>query len=242
MKFSPTFYIINGWPSVEKTIEMVDRYVEHGVNAIQICMPSTNPYGESKFIQERMSHAIKTYGPDYGVFMDAIREIRRRHPDMEFHQVLYNDVAARIGLEKFAEYCLEIHTYTVMVDNNDTADYLNSRGVRTTDFLHYNMPEFMVERAIRTKNLVMLRSNSRYEDMAPREGLATWKQRIGWLRSRGVEGPIYAVSGIATKEQLAEVRAAGADGAYIGTALMQLWDNEEKLWETLDSFRSLTEK
>ena len=242
MKFSPTFYIINGWPSVEKTIEMVDSYVEHGVNAIQICMPSTNPYGESKFIQERMSHAIKTYGLDYGVFMDTIREIRRRHPDMEFHQVLYNDVADRIGLEKFAEYCLEIHTYTVMVDNNDSADYLNSRGVRTTDFLHYNMPEFMVERAIRTKNLVMLRSNSRYEDMAPREGLATWKQRIGWLRSRGVEGPIYAVSGIATKEQLEEVRAAGADGAYIGTALMQLWDNEEKLWETLDSFRSLTEK
>ena len=51
MKFSPAFYIINGWPSVEKTIEMVDKYVDHGVNAIQICMPSSNPYGESKFIQ-----------------------------------------------------------------------------------------------------------------------------------------------------------------------------------------------
>ena len=241
MKFSPAFYIINGWPSVEKTIEMVDKYVDHGVNAIQICMPSSNPYGEYKFIQERMKHAIDKYGLNYDVFMDCIREIRKRHPKIEFHQVLYNDVADRIGLEKFADYCLEVQTYTVMVDNNETADYLNSRGVRTTDFLHYDMPEFMVERAVRTKNLVMLRSNSRYEDMEPREGLATWKQRIEWLRKRGVEGPIYPVSGISTKEQLQEVKDAGADGAYIGTALMELWEDEDKLWEKLDSFRYLTE-
>ena len=67
-------------------------------------------------------------------------------------------------------------------------------------------------------------------------------RRIAWLRQRGVEGPIYAVSGISTKEQLAEVKAAGADGAYIGTALMQLWENETALWAKLDEFKSLTEK
>lgn len=129
-----------------------------------------------------------------------------------------------------------------MVDNNDTADFLNKRGVRTTDFLMYDMPEEMVQRAILTKNLVMLRSNNRYEDTPPRDGMSTWAQRIAWLRQRGVEGPIYAVSGISTKEQLAEVKAAGADGAYIGTALMQLWENETALWAKLDEFKSLTEK
>ncbi len=81
MKFSPVYYIINGWPTVDKTIEMTDRYVEHGVNAIQICMPSKNPWGESKFIQDRIKHALDTYGHDYTVFMDCIREVRRRHPD-----------------------------------------------------------------------------------------------------------------------------------------------------------------
>lgn len=241
MKFSPVYYIINGWPSVEKTIEMADRYVEHGVNAIQICMPSKNPWGESQFIQDRMRHALDTYGDDYTVFMDCIREIRRRHPDLEFHQVLYNDVAEAIGLEAFADYCLEINTYTVMVDNLETANYLNSRGVRTTDFLMYDMPEYMVQRAVESKNLVMLRSNNRYENMAPRDGMSTWKQRISWLRSRGVEGPIYPVSGISTKEQLQEVKEAGAEGAYIGTVLMQLWDNEQALWAKLDEFKALTE-
>lgn len=242
MKFSPVYYIINGWPTVEKTIEMADRYVEHSVSGIQICLPSTNPWGESRFIQDRMKHALDTYGHDYTIFMDAIREIRRRHPDLEFHQVLYNDVAESIGLDRFADYCLEIQTYTVMVDNLATADHLNARGIRTTDFLMYDMPEEMVQRAVRTKNLVMLRSNNRYEDMPPRDGMSTWKQRIQWLRQRGVEGPIYPVSGISTKEQLQEIKEAGADGAYIGTVLMQLWDNEDALWAKLDEFKALTEK
>ena len=73
MKFSPVYYIINGWPTVDKTIEMTDRYVEHGVNAIQICMPSKNPWGESKFIQDRMKHALDTYGHDYTVFMASAK-------------------------------------------------------------------------------------------------------------------------------------------------------------------------
>ena len=43
------------------------------------------------------------------------------------------------------------------------------------------------------------------------------------------------------KELNKEVKDAGADGAYIGTALMELWEDEDKLWEKLDSFRYLTE-
>jgi len=35
----------------------------------------------------------------------------------------------------------------------------------------------------------MLRSNNRYEDTPPRDGMSTWAQRIAWLRQRGVEGP-----------------------------------------------------
>ena len=33
MKFRPVFYMISGWPSIEKTKEMVDKYIAHGVCA-----------------------------------------------------------------------------------------------------------------------------------------------------------------------------------------------------------------
>ena len=46
MRFRPVFYIINGWPTIEKTKEMVDNYVAHGVCALQFDMPSADPSRE----------------------------------------------------------------------------------------------------------------------------------------------------------------------------------------------------
>ena len=57
MRFRPVFYIINGWSTIEKTKEMVDNYVAHGVCALQFDMPSADPSRESEFIQERMRSA-----------------------------------------------------------------------------------------------------------------------------------------------------------------------------------------
>lgn len=242
MGFHPVYYIINSWPSKEKTLEMVDKYAEHGVNAVQIDMPSTNPWGESTYIQDRMKMAIDKYGLDYDFFMDVICEIRRRHPNLEIHQVLYNDIVDNIGIDKFADFCNKVGVYTVMVDNTDTADYLNEKGIRTTDFVMYYLPEEAILRAVKTKNLVMLRSNKDHPEWVPRDGMADWVSRVGYLRKRGVEGPIFAVAGLLTKEQLADVRTAKADGAYIGTALMKLWDREDELWKLLDELESVADR
>ena len=57
MKFRPVYYMISGWPSLEKTREMVRRYVEHGVTALQFDMPGADPSRESAFIQQGMRHA-----------------------------------------------------------------------------------------------------------------------------------------------------------------------------------------
>lgn len=242
MKFHPVYYLINSWPSREKTLEMVDRYVAHGVRAIQIDMPSTNPYGESTYIQDRMHGAVEKYGLDYEVYMDVIREIRRRYPELEIHQVLYNDIVDRVGLDRFAAFCKEVGTYTVMLDDVANSDLLNAQGIRTTDFIMYYLPEEHILRAASTGNLVMLRSNKDHPEWVPRDGRHSWKDRVEYVRSRGVKGPIFAVAGILTKEQLEEVKASGADGAYIGTTLMKLWDDEEALWKLLEELESVAER
>ena len=61
MKFRPVYYMISGWPSLEKTREMVRRYVEHGVTALQFDMPGADPSRESAFIQQGMRHALKKF-------------------------------------------------------------------------------------------------------------------------------------------------------------------------------------
>ena len=58
MKFRPVYYMISGWPSLEKTREMVRRYVEHGVTALQFDMPGADPSRESAFIQQGMRRPV----------------------------------------------------------------------------------------------------------------------------------------------------------------------------------------
>ena len=43
MSFSVIYYVCIACPTVERTLEMVDRYVAHGAKAFQIDMPSKDP-------------------------------------------------------------------------------------------------------------------------------------------------------------------------------------------------------
>lgn len=128
MKFRPVYYMISGWPSLEKTREMVRRYVEHGVTALQFDMPGADPSRESAFIQQGMRHARALYGEDYDVFMDALRGIRCEFPELEIHLVVYPDVVERIGLERFGDFCQEIGIYSVLPGDKDKMKYLSNRG------------------------------------------------------------------------------------------------------------------
>lgn len=235
MKFRPVFYIISGWPSIEKTKQMVDKYVEHGVSALQFDMPSANPSRESEFIQERMRHARDLYGERYDVYMDMLREVRMKYLNLEIHLVLYPDVIETIGLEKFADFCNEIGIYSVLVMEPEMMKYLNGRGIATAAFIGYDTSENAIRLAKANDNQIVFLSNKNGRTQ-PRDGLVTWAERIKYIREAGVKAPVFGVTGISSAEELAEVKHAGADGAYIGTIMMKLWDDEPELWRKLDAF------
>ena len=240
VRFRPVFYIINGWPSIEKTREMVDKYVEHGVCALQFDMPSADPSRESEFIQERMKHARALYGEGYDVYMDELRDIRAAYPQLEIHLVLYPDVIETIGLERFADFCKEIGVFSVLAMQPEMMKYLNGRGIATATFIGYDTSEREIDLAKANDNQIVFLSNKNGRTQ-PRDGLETWAQRVKYIREAGVKAPVFGVTGISTAEELREVRDAGADGAYIGTIMMKLWDHEEELWKKLDDFQAVAE-
>lgn len=240
MKFRPVFYMITGWPSIERTMEMVDKYVAHGVCALQFDMPSADPSRESQFIQERMRHARSLYGEGYEVYMNALRHIRSKYPTLEIHLVLYPDVIRTIGLERFGDFCMEIGIYSVLAMDMEMMEYLNGRGIATATFIGYDTNDQAIAMAKAKDNQIVFLSNKNGRTQ-PREGLVTWAQRMKYIREAGVKAPVFGVTGISTAAELAEVKAAGADGAYIGTIMMKLWDNEPELWKTLDAFQAVAE-
>ena len=70
MSFSVIYYVCIACPTVERTLEMVDRYVAHGAKAFQIDMPSKDPFSETDFVKEMMKNTLSE-GVGYDTYMDA---------------------------------------------------------------------------------------------------------------------------------------------------------------------------
>lgn len=242
MAFSITYYISLACPTVEKSLEMIDRYIEKGATGFQIDMPSRDPYGETDFVKKMMSDALAAHS-DYAYYMDAFRRIRAKHKDLNLSIVVYKDVIDTIGIEVFTDFCKEISMYSVRLAGNDErvpyTEYMTSHGLFCIEGVGYYMPQEHIDWVMGRSCIVTLRTKRKTE--APNRGLETWSQRIGYLRDKGVQAPIYAIADMRTAEDLKAAKDGGADGTIVGNVLMQLWDDEERLWAKFQELQSVAE-
>ena len=211
-RFHLVYYISMGTPSIEASLQMAETYLAHGVSALQFDLPSRNPYRETLFIRKRMAKAWETYG-GYEPFLTALTEFRRKHPDFEMQMVSFEDVILTIGTARYIEFCKQNNIKTCRISGDGVIELarmdMNAAGIDTLTFIDYNLPEKDVEFAVQTGRAVMLR-NVR-DGMEPRDG---------------VNAPIYATAGITCGASLLEAKQAGASGAFVGSCLMNLWDDE----------------
>ncbi len=224
--FHLIYYISMGAPSMEYSLEKAEEYLAQGVRALQFDLPSRNPYRETPFIKARMAYAYEKYG-SYEPFLEALTQFRKKHPDFEMQMVSYEDVILTVGTTRYIQFCKENNIKTCRISGDGVIEQarrdMNAAGIDTLTFIDYNMPEKDVLFALETGRAVMLR-NVR-TGMEPREGMTTWSQRIRYLRQRGVTAPIYATAGITCGAGLEEARVSGAAGAFVGSCLMNLWED-----------------
>lgn len=242
MKFTPIYYVCIACPTIDRTKEMVDKYVERGARAFQIDMPSMDPFSETEFVKKMMKESLES-GITYADYMEGIRDIRRAHPDLEIHIVVYDDVITSIGLREFCDFVEEVQAASIMVPGLSVFHFIYAagRGIKVFRSIIHEMPEEAVLAATMASedDYICLRNRKPGEEDKP--GYDTWGKKYDHIRSRGVKGNCYSVFGIKTKEELAKVKEAGGAGAIIGNVLMHLWDDEERLWELFDAFQSLAE-
>ena len=226
-KFHLIYYISMGYPSIEYSLAKAEQYLAEGVKSLQFDLPSRNPYRENPFIKVRMASAFEKYG-DYEVFLQALTQFRKKHPDFEMQMVSYEDVILTIGTNRYIAFCKENNIKTIRISGDGVIEMarkdLNAAGIDTLTFIDYDMKQHEVDFARETGRAVMLR-NAR-KGMQPREGMAHWPERIKFLRENGVVAPIYATAEIRSGKDLLEAKQAGAAGAFVGSCLMNLWDDD----------------
>lgn len=242
MKFDPIYYICIACPTVERTEEMIDQYVAHGARSFQIDMPSKDPFDETEFVKSMMKNSLME-GLGYNDYMDGIRRIRRRHPQIALHIVVYADVVDTIGLDRFVAFGKEVGVASFMIPgiSRENFDRIEAEGIRVFRFVTHEMLDEDVQHCVQgdAGEYICIRNQKPGE--TGKEGLQTWDEKYRFMRQRGVTGKVYSVYGIKTKQELQAVKDSGAQGAIIGNVLMRLWDRQEELWRLMEDFQSLAE-
>jgi tryptophan synthase alpha chain len=245
MSFKVMYYFTIACPTIEKTLEMIDKYVERGVDSIQLDMPSTDPFGETDFVKGMMKQAINSKYT-YDDYMNAIRGVRDKHPDIDISIVVYPDVINAIGKERYIDFLEEINAKNNMIACgyvSEVMELMKQRGITYTYFISYSDPEYEIENLLdlnlSKENIVRMRTKRRTDALNRRYD--TWEKRVKLVRESGIKASLYAVAEIASKEDMLERKNAGMDGAIVGNSLMRLWDDENALMKLLDDFQSTVE-
>lgn len=233
-------YLSGGYPSMERSFAMAELYVQGGCDAIEWSLPPKDPYMEMDYIAEKMAMA-RAACDDYDCYLADIARFKQQYPQMEVYLLLYQESVFDIGVEKLANFCNENQIDTII-----TADftepvataYLERHGVFIAPFVSFEMRPEMVDRALQSKTFVYMQAmpyvNQHTADFPP----TTLKTCIDKLRAGTPHMPIYCGGGIRSPQELAFIRQSGGDGFFIGSSVMQYYDNPDKLLETLRGYKA----
>lgn len=231
-------YLSFGYPTIEKSIEMAGYYIEGGCDAIEVSIPPHNPYRDSQYLQELFHKALAECS-DYEEYLSGIAKMTDRYPDTEFFFVLYHEVIMAIGAEKIAAFCREHHISNIIsgdLHEEKAIRVLRDYGVKLARSVNYQMKEEDIQRCVQADGFTYMQAFPS-EGQYIKPGFEELETCIRYLRERKVSEPIYCGAGIKNPEDAARVKAAGGNGFFVGSSIIQLYENPEKLVGLIREYR-----
>ncbi len=235
MSFELVCYLNFGYPTIKDGLRYARMYHACGCRAIQLDVPSKDPYLEQQRIRERMAYCLRT-NQDYESYLQGICQVHARFPDMKIYLMLYGDTVRQLGLEHVLDVCAQndIRNLTIVGASEEEKRRMAEAGLEVSEYVQSHLPDDEVEKA-RGANVIAYQVRP-LPGQAERPGIDSYADGVRYLREHGVTARIYASVGIRTPEDIRDVRAAGADGAFIGGVLMKAADDESQLRRVLTSY------
>lgn len=218
-----------GDPDFETSFERVGLAAEQGVDVVEVGIPTRNPFLDSPTMRESMSRALAC-SSDPLRYLNALREVRGRYPDLPLEVMIYSDTLHAIGLERYCEALGDAEMdATLVADIADQGpDYRRrlDEGLLSRDVL----PIRFVPHPFRPEQVDDLRENGRgfivVQTMTDAQGqrkavLSENKQTLDTLRRAGIQVPLVLAYGIRTPQDVRRCMELGADGVLIGTVVLE---------------------
>lgn len=238
MNIKTICYLSFGYPSIEKSIEAAGYYIQGGCDAIEVSIPPKDPYRDNAFLQSLYKAALEQTD-DYDDYLEGIGRMTEKHQSTEFFLVLYHEVIMAIGAEKLGAFCKAHRIVNIIsgdLHDDKAIAALTAEGVKLARAVNYKMDEADIQRCISTNGFTYMQAfPSPGQYVKP--GFEDIETCIKYLRQRYVSEPIYCGAGVKSPEDARRLMKAGAQGFFVGSSIIKMYDNPAKLVELIRQYK-----
>lgn len=203
--------------------DLVELYVECGVDVLEIGVPAPNPYLDGPLIRDSMDRA-RAAGVDPRTAAELTARLRERHPDQAAVWMSYGSLVEAdelVTLARRAEVDAMLFAEPAR-HFEPLAQALSGAGVHLLHFLSYELPPVDVAAARVSGGYLMLQAIPGVTgSWSRRTPLPDSRERIDRLRAAGIDTPIALGIGISTPRQASQAVAMGADGVIVGSTMVE---------------------
>lgn len=218
-------FLVVGDPSLDATVTFADALVSAGADAIEFGLAYSDPPADGPVIQAADVRALER-GVTVAEGLVTIASVRDRHPSVPITMLVYANLVMQRGVERFYSDAAAAGVDAVLVADvpleaaGPFVDAARAAGVA---------PVFVVSRLTSEERIRALAEVAEgYFYLVARVGVTGERSAVSDDLSEVVARvrrhsslPVLAGFGIATPDHVRAVRAAGADGAICGSAIVR---------------------
>lgn len=238
-------FVVAGDPTYDTSLEIVKRLVDCGVDALEIGFPFSDPVADGKSVQDADIRAFKG-GMTIAKCFKFLEEVRE-YTDIPIGLLLYYNLVYNYGIDKFYEKLNEIGVNAVLIA--DLPPEEADDAIKASE--KYDVEQiFIVSQATNNDRLEKITkivggfiyiASVMGTTGARKEVELNTTELIKRIRSH-TDIPLCVGFGISKEEHVKEVLNAGADGAIIGSALINIikenLDDENKMFDKITNYIS----
>ncbi|CAL4320910.1 tryptophan synthase subunit alpha [Buchnera aphidicola] len=107
-------FLILGYPTLKRSIEIINDVISFGADALEIGIPFSDPIADGPIIQQANTQALKN-NITMKKYFHYIKKIRKKNKNIPIGLLIYANLIFHMGIKKFYFNCAKIGIDSVLI-------------------------------------------------------------------------------------------------------------------------------
>ena len=238
-----TAFAVVGDPDYETSLEIVRKIADSGADILELGIPFSDPIADGRTIQAADVRALKN-GMNTDKAFEFVRDLRK-YTDIPIGFLTYYNLVYQRGLEKFYQDAHKAGVNSILIadlsieEASDVIKVSKKTGIDTVFMISQLSDDNRIKKIASASN-GFIYLVSRLGVTGVRNELQHSALSLIKRVRKFTDKPLCVGFGISTPSHVKEVINAGADGAIVGSAIVELvgknFGNKEKMLNEIGDF------